>query len=171
MSEITAGAMVQLLPGREEVYPRALAGSQGSVFAVKEDEYGFHQVYVHWDKNHWRYNGEEDCWTFADHFEVIGDAPTNELEVEPFEIPVVPEEFDSDQRMQEYLEMLMVAFEKASESHGFYLITMKRDMDPEIGEMFVVDVLQGTSDPALKDIPASELFHFVEQEMRKRFND
>src|SRR3954463_12981755 len=68
------GAKVELLPGCEDVYSRAVSASQGVVRKRQFDEAGFPLVYIEWDKEHWRFNEEEDGWTFASHFKVIGEA-------------------------------------------------------------------------------------------------
>ncbi len=165
------GTVVELLPGREEVYQRALAGSRGTIRASKLDDYGFEKVYIEWDKDHWRYNEEPDGWTFASHFKEAEGIDLHEdlTGVDDYEVPlIIPEEGQGDQ-IGEYLDSMMEAFDKASESDGFYLITMRREIDSDSGqEVIMIDVLRGAADAELDGILDADLFRFVEQEMRRR---
>lgn len=66
------GQRVRLRYDCSDVYRRAFGGSEGIVRANKYDETGhFPMVYVHWDKDHWSYNGEDDLWTFESHFDLV----------------------------------------------------------------------------------------------------
>lgn len=57
--------------GQDAVYELAQAGSEGWVKELTFDEVGFPMILVHWDTEHWTYNGEDDVITFEDHFEVV----------------------------------------------------------------------------------------------------
>ncbi len=70
---------VRLKGDRSEVYPRAFGSSEGIVKRHKEDDLGHHvMIYVEWDKDHWTYNGEEDMWTFEDHFDLVEESMEDE---------------------------------------------------------------------------------------------
>jgi BMFP domain-containing protein YqiC len=56
--------------GSDNYYPSATSGSEGWVRKQSYD-YGFPMVYIEWDKEHWAYNGEQDQWTFENHFNPI----------------------------------------------------------------------------------------------------
>src|SRR3954462_1476071 len=72
MTMIPLHSRVALKPGADEIYTHAFVGSEGWVRAIKKDADGFEMVNVEWDKDHWRFNGQPDGWTFSDHFDVIG---------------------------------------------------------------------------------------------------
>lgn len=168
---IEVGSLVELRSGREDVYQRAVAKSRGIVRAAKEDDFGFPQIYIAWDKDHWRYNGEEDGWTYTDHFTVLREPEINELVgAEPYDVPnVIDEEMsEQEERIAEYLDQMMAAFDKASESDAFFLITIRKEVDPDHGNMMLVDIIKGASDEELDHIPDEELFGFVQREMRRR---
>lgn len=46
-----------------------LPGNVGWIREHREEKYGYHQVLVEWDKDHWAYNGQPDGWTWEGHFE------------------------------------------------------------------------------------------------------
>lgn len=169
--KIEVGALVELRPGREDVYQRAIAQSRGIVRATRDDEFGFPQLYIAWDKDHWRYNGEEDGWTFADHFTLVRQPNDNELVgAEPYETPVGVDSnmAEHEEQISGYIDQIGAAFNKASEAEGFFLITMRREVDPNEGSMILVDIIKGAIDEELDALPEAELFRFVEAEMRRR---
>jgi hypothetical protein len=53
-------------------------GNEGWVRKRKLDKYGYPQVLVEWDKDHWAYNGQPDGWTWEGHFEIAEDANMSE---------------------------------------------------------------------------------------------
>lgn len=139
----------------EAVYPNAFAGSEGWIADTRTDEDGFDWVLVAWDRDHWRYAGEKDIWTFANHFELI-DGPQYPPDVEPEEPEAQPEpepvveEDDEDEELvpcpgcgiphvtakelkwMEYFDSLQDAFERAADSDNFVLITVApRKGDPD----------------------------------------
>ena len=113
MEDIDIGVTVELLPGFDEVYRAATAGSRGSIKGIKEDDMGFLLVNIEWDKGHWTYAGQNDGWTFANHFAVVVE---NELICGSDEDP---------QAKDQYTEAIMDAFDEASESQGFLLVALK----------------------------------------------
>ena len=117
MEDIDIGVTVELLPGFDEVYRAATAGSRGSIKGIKEDDMGFLLVNIEWDKGHWTYAGQNDGWTFANHFAVVAE---NELICGSDEDP---------QAKDQYIEAIMDAFDEASESQGFLLVALK-EPDP-----------------------------------------
>lgn len=58
-------------------------GCEGWVRRRKLDRYGYPQILVEWDKDHWAYNGQEDCWTWEGHFEAVGDISMPEQPQQP----------------------------------------------------------------------------------------
>lgn len=164
--QLKKGMKVEMLPGMDQVYPHVNPLSHGLVRAVKEDEFGFQKVYIEWDKEHWRYAGEEDRWTFATHFRPIEGEDLVQIDDEPIllkdessiRIPT-SEEYE---KMEEYLDALMVACDKASESDGFYLVTLKREND-----FIRLEILGATVDEELMYLSGPDLFKFIEQELRE----
>jgi hypothetical protein len=148
MGEVTMidlHSRVALKDGADSVYAFALAGTEGWVREVKEDEHGFEMVKVEWDKDHWRYNGQPDGWTFASHFKVVGPPEEPALEEEE-EAPLppgiefiaeTPDEISmntapaSEEQVDRYMEAISEAMEAASESEGFMMIAIRRVPDPE----------------------------------------
>lgn len=145
---INIGDRVSLRGQYEVVYQAAYAGSEGWVRDTKVDDDGFEMVYVEWDKNHWRYAGEIDIWTFASHFRVIPDpeplpAPK---ESEPAPVPEPEPEHPlcldcghrhpaalDDARWNDYFSTLSEGAEKAADADNFILITVApTDMDPNL---------------------------------------
>jgi hypothetical protein len=50
----------------------ACSGNQGWVRRRRrDDKFGYPQVFMEWDKNHWAFNGLEDCWTYESHFDIV----------------------------------------------------------------------------------------------------
>lgn len=168
MSDISLqkGMKVELVPGAETVYPRALAGMQGIVRGTKDDDFGFPQAFIEWDKNHWRYNGEQDGWTFASHFRPVENEEPEIIGAEIHDVPATPPRQpteEEEQRIAKYIDAIGRAFERASESDAFFLITLKKD-DEGVMNM---DMLGSTTDLDLKELPHADLLAFAESEMRR----
>lgn len=137
MSDFPIDSRVALRPGMEKVYTRAVAGSEGWVRDRKSDPDGFPLVRIEWDKSRWRYNGQADGWTFADHFKLLEEpAPQVEEEIEPEEFlvqlrpEIEPKGRDWDQ-IGDYVEELSDAMEAASESEGFFMIVIRRKVNDD----------------------------------------
>jgi hypothetical protein len=47
------------------------SGNEGWIRKRKRDRYGFPEVLVEWDKDHWAYNGQPDCWSMEGQFEAV----------------------------------------------------------------------------------------------------
>lgn len=160
MSDIEIGAKVELLPGRDEVYRYAVSGSRGIVTKQKIDDYGFPMIYIEWDKDHWRFNGEPDGWTFASHFQVIEDPePEEEFDYEFEDLGDLLEDITSahgsklgdvcphcggihTEEQEKYIDAMMSAFDEAADSEGFILLTIKRSSGLPGTIMYVPEVFQ-----------------------------
>lgn len=70
------GSKVRLKKSRADVYKMAHAGSEGFIRHRGLDVGDFPMIWIEWDKNTWNYNGEQDMWTFEDHFEPIEEEKT-----------------------------------------------------------------------------------------------
>lgn len=74
-------------PGLYDGFSRV--GNEGWIRKRRRDKYGYPQVLIEWDKDHWAYNGTKDGWTWEGQFEAVeenemGDAaqPNNQEELE-----------------------------------------------------------------------------------------
>lgn len=132
MTDIPLHSRVALKNGADNVYVYALAGTEGWVRDSKIDDDGFELVRVEWDKDHWRYNGQPDGWTFANHFSIVGPPapPQDASEEEEAEVGL-PEMPASEDEMERYMETLTEAMEAASEAEGFIIMTIRRVPNPE----------------------------------------
>lgn len=133
---IETGTRVELLPKKDGVYEFAQSGSQG-VVADTRDEDGFSMVFIEWDKDHWRYTGEPDCWTFESHFAPVEDR------IEIFDVMENPEEFldkvyeraldsatDAD-LAESFVDRLSEALNGLAEGDGFLVISTRMEPDPD----------------------------------------
>lgn len=53
------------------MYPMARVYNEGFVRQQQHDHLGYPLIYVEWDKDHWAYSGEEDCWVLEAHFDPV----------------------------------------------------------------------------------------------------
>ncbi len=140
---IDKGTKVELLAGVEGVYKKAIAGAQGLVTDTRIDE-GFPIVYVEWDREHFRYTGEDDCWTFAQHFQPI------EPDIDLFEFLENPERFlekifarvkdeeDQDELIEGFIASLTKTLNVLADSDGFLVVATKIEADPTNPERSLV---------------------------------
>jgi hypothetical protein len=68
-------------PGIYNGYSRV--GNEGWIRKRKRDKYGYPQVLIEWDKDHWAYNGQEDGWTWEGHFDSVEETEMSERESNP----------------------------------------------------------------------------------------
>jgi hypothetical protein len=118
------GARIALKDQFDQLYSRAFLGSEGTILDINEDYDGFLMIYVSWDQEHWRYNGEPDGWTYASHFDVIA-PPSKDL----IDLPKKEDIEDFDQ-IDGYIDELASATDSASEGEGFILISVRRIPNP-----------------------------------------
>jgi hypothetical protein len=128
---IPVGSRIALKDGMDKVYVYALPQAEGWVRDHKVDNDGFPLVYVEWDKDHWRYNGQKDGWTFQEHFDVKERAE-NTTEPKPsLEDFLAQMKGDdppqiTDEQAEEFFDELSEAFEHASEGEGYFVIAVRR---------------------------------------------
>lgn len=173
--DMEIGCLVELREGFEKVYPLSFPGAQAKVADYSIDPEGFERVKVAWDKKHWRYNGERDNWTYASHFRVIAPAPDA---VAPKEEPVeeTPSRFQSAKegdgtidpnkgilrylnnkrakretnKVDQFANMLQMAFKYAQDGTGVYLFTMSPRDDGRLVPMLFAGSLDDETDQILK---------------------
>lgn len=149
MNKIPVDAKVELLPGRDEVYLFAQAGSRGTVRNTKVDEMGFPLVYIEWDRDHWKYNGEPDGWTFESHFQIL-ELPDQPKAWVDFLIKQAENRRDDERCSQcgqehddevrkahEALEALEKATQAAANAEGWFMVTVAPGEDPQFPGMTV----------------------------------
>lgn len=107
---------VELKPGFEEFYPdNVIVGSRGWITKERTDSDRFDLVFIEWDKEHWRYSGQPDGWTFASHFrevEKTSDLLAKMKGSEDEELPRI----DFDKALEEVSDVL-------NKSQGFIILT------------------------------------------------
>lgn len=136
--KIPVNAIVELTSEAEELYQKASAPARAFVKQNQVDEYGFDKVYVEWDRDHWRHNGESDKWAYASHFKVIKLPATDDTESE-YEEQLISEE---EAKLQSAIESAAII---ASDGEGFMLISLERD---QRGELYPKIVIGSSSDEA-----------------------
>jgi hypothetical protein len=136
MTDIPLGSIVELQPGRDNVYTAAHAGATAVVKERKVDSHGYPMIFVEWDKDNWRHGGEEDGWTFESHFEVI-ETPEDKVldvtqQVTEAQTRRDAERCDScglvhEDEAEDYMNTIMDAFDEVSGSEGFIVISVTPD--------------------------------------------
>lgn len=167
MSKLQLGQRVELLPGREDVYDSVFPASRGVVSGHRKDKYGYELIYIIWDKDHWRYNGEDDIWTLATHFRPVEGEERELIGPEVHEVPAAPPLVMGKEKqieMDSYMDALQLAAETASESGAFLFVCVKDDGTGRKG----IEVLYGIGDPELKDLSIADVLAYAEREMRRR---
>lgn len=168
-NNLEIGTRVELLPGREDVYPLAYPASRGVISGTRKDKFGYPQVFVIWDQGHWRYNGEDNLWTFASHFQPVDDE-RELLDSEIYDVPsALPDPSTiptaaQDAMMEDYMDSLITAADKASESDAFFFICMRRDEEGKD----LLEMVHAAADERFKYISIADIFRFAEREMRRR---
>lgn len=147
---------VRLKQDRDRSYALAPGGSEGWIRKQKVDYPNVPMVYIEWDINHWRYQGEPPQWTFEDHFEAVEEIQMAEDEgfkidgdklidflieqkksQEGSKTPQEPAREESPSKgflptvsANEYDERLVDASTEATHAEGFILISIaKRDIE------------------------------------------
>lgn len=169
MTDIPLNARVALREGADSVYLQALPGTEGWVRDHKQDSDGFEMVAIEWDKEHWRYAGQQDGWTFANHFKVVG-PPSQPTEENAMSDEELPKPGPSDDQVEEYIEQITQALDSASEAEGFFMLTIKRVPNPENPNevMYLPQVFtESTSNEAevLLDVQLIECANTISQQM------
>lgn len=135
-TDIAVGTQVELLPNCADVYKRAVAGSVGVVKDKKIDE-GFEMVFIEWDKDHWRYQGEPDGWTFEVHFQptekvgLFGALEDPEQFTSQLAEKIKDEGVDDERVVDAYLDKLNEVVSLLSEADGFIVLAARQEQHPK----------------------------------------
>lgn len=138
--KIPANSVVELTTEAESLYQKASAPARALVKQCQVDEYGFDKIYVEWDRDYWRHNGESDKWAYASHFNVVKYPTLEDEEDEYIADFFVPDEEDA--KLQSAIESAALI---ASTGEGFMLISLERDQK---GELYPKIVIGSSSDEA-----------------------
>lgn len=115
------GSIVKLKNGPDAVYPRAPVGSEAIVLRTHMKD-NFEMIDIKWRREDWRYGGQDDGWTYADHFELKSLPKVYE--------PTVDKEIVLSHKLEpeieNYIAELEKAFVEASGSEGFLIISVER---------------------------------------------
>ncbi len=57
------------------IYGLASGGSEAVIRDLREQEPGYPEAFIVWDKKHWTYNMEPDQWAPTNHFEAVEETP------------------------------------------------------------------------------------------------
>lgn len=126
-TENSINAVVELRKDCEEVYELATSPARGTVRKFQTDSYGYEKIFIVWDRDHWRHNGESDRWAYASHFMVI-------------EEPEEPgEPYSSD--AEEMLKATEAAADIALRGEGFLMVSLERADDGELWPKVVVSAI------------------------------
>lgn len=133
-SDIKVGSKIELIPGMDSVYDKAVAGSQGIVVAKKKDD-GFAMIKVEWDKDHWRYNGEPDQWTYENHFQLAERTSLHEAVEDPTQfahaiMDRMQDMGNSEEEIDDYVDKLHRVANLLAESEGFIILTARMEPSP-----------------------------------------
>jgi len=150
---------VKLKDGFDHLYPAAYVGSEGWIRNRGFDAVGFPRVFVEWDKKHWTYNGEPNGWTFEGHFDIVKERSRMGKDINNDELARIVQNVVKQMRSddedegrstemietpgsgQEMMEKIGEAFEKATESEAFLLITVRKQKQ-DGGDILIPEIHQ-----------------------------
>lgn len=122
--------MVELLDQYSDVYPSSPTGARGWVRGKRQLSKSDPEVYIEWDKTHWRYQNERDGWTFEHHFKPVDDLDMHQIlsnaqeQVEAERCSECGGVHTPEGTPEEFLDVLMEASEAAVASDGYFIITL-----------------------------------------------
>lgn len=139
---------VKLNPDFTDPYELAVAGSEGVIERNHMESVGkFPMVFIRWDKDHWTYNGQEDLWTFENHFDLVAEPLSTTLDSGKVEQPNAlqrlidaireaksassEKRFELEVKQTTYEDVLKRAFLEAKQAKAFLMLIVNEG-DPEI---------------------------------------
>lgn len=167
--EIPKDAYVRLLEQPSTLYPYAWAGSKGWVKKHRFNDIGdFPLVWIQWDREDWRVDGQPDGWYFESHFEPIkneeknvDDATRKQLASVAESLVKLAEGDDSDKKdaaeeavratNEAYAEQLEAAVDAARDAEAFVFIAVSSHPQAENPQVRIFEpvVVEGhTNEPA-----------------------
>lgn len=165
--------LVELLDQYTDVYPRSVSGARGRVRMRREMPQVEPEIFIDWDKTHWRYHNETDGWTYEHHFrpvdisvpsdpdpslmETILDDASDQLDAER-----CPECGGFHPAESDYLDTLMQSQEAALASDAFLTITLSPRQEGEF-VVFEPEVFSAALNPTARDMIAMQLVSMAAQ--------
>lgn len=167
-------SLVELLDQYSAVYPNSATGARGFVRARRELPKSEPEIYVEWDKIHWRYHGERDGWTFEHHFREVSAGPDPEplpslvqnmlteasARVDAERCPECGDVHDDEGDI--FLDELARGQEAALESDGFLIVAVRAE-PTEDGIKFIPSLHSYTLTPDIKALLETQLVDFAAQ--------
>lgn len=178
---------VRLRDGIDPVFFGGLSrvGNEGWIRKRKRDRYGYPEVLVEWDKEHWAYNGQPDCWTMEGQFEAAEESMTDKAPdsndrdeqvralTETFVHSLLgaigneeqstpdPEEDVGEIDSDEWDELAAAAAEAVQKAPAYIVIALERLQVDDAPAMIVPRVFHAACDDDFKLIAQSHLAHVL----------
>lgn len=169
--------LVELIDQYSDVYPVSPTGALGWVRARREMPKSDPEVYIEWDKQHWRYHGEFDGWTFEHHFRPATDVTdvteaASALSNMGHILDRANEQLDSercptcgglhDDDDDEFLTTLMEAQDAALGSDGYFVVTLT-PREANGMTFYQPDMFSHTLNATAKGMIEAQLVHIAAQ--------
>lgn len=161
-------------------------GNEGWIRKRKLDRYGYPQVLIEWDKDHWAYNGQEDGWTWEGQFEAVkeqemGDQTPEQQDVEdkvrevteqfvnalfatlqqPAVQPAAVSKEPDDEELDQWDAQLVEASVVVSDSPAYLIVALERVETEGAPSIIVPRVFHAAREPEQALIIQSQLAHVV----------
>jgi hypothetical protein len=163
-------------------------GNEGWIRKRKRDKYGYPQVLIEWDKDHWAYNGQQDGWTWEGQFQAVeekemADATPNNLEEQvkgitdtfvkslvtalnpqsepPADEPDEGDEPESEGSSEEWDSLISQAQESIGKAPAYLLVALEYAETPNAPPMIVPRVFHAAREPEHALVIQSQLAHLT----------
>jgi hypothetical protein len=166
-------------------------GNEGWIRKRKRDKYGYPQIFIQWDKDHWAYNGQEDGWTWEGQFEaveedVMAETPRQSEEMEAqvrgitenfvsalfgalghpegeakSEVEETSVEESQSEEAAQWESLAAEAGEAIVNSPGYLVIALEYAKAPDAPPMIIPRVFHASRKPDYALIVQSQLAHLV----------
>lgn len=159
-------------------------GNEGWIRKRRRDKYGYPQVFLEWDKDHWAYNGQQDCWTWEGQFEAVeengmADGSNQEDQIREITEHFVkaifstlgtgsqdapadePEEQESEGDGEKWEDLIAQAQSSLSKAPAYLLVVLEHADAPNAPPMIIPRVFHGAKDADHALIVQSQLAHLV----------
>lgn len=172
--------LVELQDQYSNVYPASPTGARGWVRARRELPMTDAEVYIEWDKGHWRYHGEKDGWTFEHHFRVVTDEAPEPESADLAGIIERAQDQVNNERCQDcgeihdddqtrFIDTLVSAHESLLESDGYFIIAVhpKREGSNVVYEPAI---FSEALDPTTKGVVEAQILGAAVQLFQRHLN-
>lgn len=186
MSDLELDSLVELLDQYSNAYPNSPTGARGWIRGKRLMSSFDPQVWISWDKDHWRYQGERDGWAYEHHFRPVTDfAPEpNKFDIQEL-LSTAQEHVESEvdgpqpcpfcgeihEDQEDYLNVLMEAQEAALGADGFFILTLAPQVydnrvvyEPEMFSEYMTTTAQEMLETQIIHLA----FQLIERDMLRR---